>query len=94
MKATKTIWKTVVFAGAMLGASACGPKSDTSATTPDNTGGVTDDDGTGGDGYGGVDGTDPCAGDPCASVDPCAGDPCRGRGVDEGGDVGRGFILT
>ncbi len=99
MKATKTIWKTVVFAGAMLGASACGPKSDAAGTGPTNTGGVTGDgtDGTGGDGYG-----DPCDGDgtdPCAYADPCAGvddDPCRSRGVDDdgGGDVGRGFLLN
>ncbi|MCA9680287.1 MAG: hypothetical protein H6709_17895 [Kofleriaceae bacterium] len=97
--ATRTIWKTVVFAGAMLGASACGPKAST-ATTPANTGGseMGTDDGTGGDTYGGM---DPCAGegdDPCAGAweDPCAGDPCEGRirGGDDEGGFGRGFLLS
>ena len=95
--ATKTIWKTVVFAGAMLGTAACGSKKaepttpttteaagdsgNTSAETPDTTA------------------ADPCAADPCAA-DPCAGDPCadpcagRPRGVSDEGDVGRGFLLS
>lgn len=92
---TKTIWKTVVFAGAMLAFPACGGKSSAPATTPDNTGGTEEvappDDGTG-EG-------DPCAGDPCegAMGDPCEGDPCGDRdrgGGDEEGGVGRGFILS
>jgi hypothetical protein len=89
MKAISTIWKTVVFAGAMLAAApGCKKSSNTESTTP--TGNVGGDD-TGGPG----DWSDPCAdpcGDPCA--DPCA-DPCgpRSRG---GGDepMGRGFILS
>jgi hypothetical protein len=87
---TKTIWKTVVFAGAMLALPACGGKSNGASTTPENAGGeetVPADD-TGGDPCAA---TDPCAGgeDPCAGVDPCAGgeDPCEGG-------VGRGFILS
>jgi hypothetical protein len=85
-ESTKTIWKTVVFAGAMLGSAACGSKAKPATTTPDpaeeakaNTG-------------------DPCAtpDDPCANPDdPCA-DPCgdRVRGVSDEGDVGRGFVLS
>ena len=93
-EATKTIWKTVVFAGAMLGSAGCS-KSKPAATTPptnvtqeggDDTAVKTDDTKA-----------DPCADtqpDPCA--DPCA-DPCgdriRGGGGDGGGE-GRGFILS
>ena len=89
--ATKTIWKTVVFAGAMLGTAACGGKK-TEPTTPaatDTAGdsgnvGETPDTAAG----------DPCAADPCAA-DPCA-DPCAGRprGVSDEGETGRGFILS
>lgn len=93
MKATRTIWKTVVFAGAMLGTAACGPKSTAPAADTSNAGGgeeaVTDDgSATGGEGYG-----DPCEG---AWTDPCAGDPCgdRGRGDEEEPCNGRGFILS
>jgi len=95
---TKTIWKTVVFAGAMLAFPACGGKSNSASTTPDNTGGTTEevapDDGTGTE-TGGETPADPCAGDPCEGAmgdDPC-GDRDRGGGEDEGG-VGRGFILS
>lgn len=88
MKATRTIWKTVVFAGAMLGTAACGPKSTAPAADTSNTGGgeeTTTDEGMpeGGEGYG----------DPCAYADPCA-DPCRGRGDEEEPCNGRGFILS
>lgn len=91
---TKTIWKTVVFAGAMLAFPACGGKSN-GATTPENT--TTEEAAPEGTETGGEMTADPCAGtDPCAGGDPCA-DPCgdrdRGGGEDEGG-VGRGFILS
>ena len=85
-EATKTIWKTVVFAGAMLGSAGCS-KSKPAATTPENTADDTAKTG------------DPCATDPCATqpdpcADPCA-DPCgRPRGVSDEGDVGRGFLLS
>jgi hypothetical protein len=93
---TKTIWKTVVFAGAMLAFPACGGKSNTAPAAPDNTGGTEE---VAPEGTGEEMPADPCAGDPCGGVsggDPCA-DPCgdrdRGGGEDEGG-VGRGFILS
>ena len=95
---TKTIWKTVVFAGAMLAFPACGGKSNTAPAAPDNTGGTTEEVAPDEGAMGGEEGmADPCAGtDPCAGVDPCA-DPCgdrdRGGGEEEGG-VGRGFILA
>ncbi|MBE7450456.1 MAG: hypothetical protein HS111_16625 [Kofleriaceae bacterium] len=82
-EATKTIWKTVVFAGAMLGASACGKKNPPAQPTVTEPAGNPD-----------PCAADPCAADPCAD-DPC-GDPCggRSRGVSDEGDVGRGFILS
>jgi hypothetical protein len=86
-EATKTIWKTVVFAGAMLGSAACS-KSKPAATMPENTAETGD-----------PCAADPCAADPCAAqpdpcADPCA-DPCgRPRGVSDEGDVGRGFLLS
>ncbi len=87
--ATKTIWKTVVFAGAMLGSAACGGKK-APATTPEAADTTTDTS---------TDTTpDDTAGNPCG--DPCGGDPCgdpcgdRPRGVSDEGDTGRGFILS
>lgn len=90
-EATKTIWKTVVFAGAMLGSAGCSKKqpqtTPTADTAPDTT--VPDDTAA-----------NPCADtatNPCAdAADPCADNPCRDRGVaGEGeGDTGRGFILS
>jgi len=91
--AAQTIFRTVVFAGAMLGAGACGKKPAPAA--PKNT---TTETGKAGDpamkGEAKPDGANPCAGDPCAG-DPCAGGE-RPRGTDEdgGGGVGRGFILS
>ena len=87
MNRTKTIWKTVVFAGAMLGTAACSKSKPADTTPPANT----DDSAVKAD-----DAADPCADttpDPCA--DPCA-DPCgdRVRGVSDEGDVGRGFLLS
>ncbi len=81
MKATRTIWKTVVFAGAMLGGAACGGNKAASATEPSNT----------------TEETISEEGDPCAPADPCEGDPCgdRARGVDEEEPCnGRGFVLS
>ena len=90
----QTIFRTVVFAGAMLGTgAACSKKA--APTTPTNAQpadpAATD-----------PAMPDPCAGDPCAA-DPCAGasaDPCAGgerpRGTDDdgGGGAGRGFVLS
>jgi len=97
------IFRTVVFAGAMLGTSACSKKpvtttpSTNTAIQPTTGGdpamagtpaakkpGATDDHG------------DPCA-DPCGGVE--GGDPGGGgerpRGNDDdGGGMGRGFILS
>lgn len=89
----KTIFRTVVFAGAMLGTGGCSKKSTTPATIPANTS-TTTDPATG-------TGTPPATGtetatpeDPCAGVDPCAGGE-RPRGNDDGGGgAGRGFILS
>jgi hypothetical protein len=93
-EATKTIWKTVVFAGAMLGTAAC-HKSKPATTQP--TSAVTDEK-TAADGT--TPNANPCAdanANPCGdgATDPCA-DPCadRVRGVGDEGDVGRGFVLS
>jgi hypothetical protein len=87
--ATKVIWRTVVFAGAMLGAPACSKKQaqttpapkpvDTATTTTTTT-------------------TDPTTAadpQPDPAADP-APDDCRVRGCDEdgGGGAGRGFVLS
>jgi hypothetical protein len=88
--ATKVIWRTVVFAGAMLGAPACGKKQ--AQTTPQNTAKPTDTTTTPETATGTTPdpATDPCAGQ---GGDPCAG---RIRGADEdgGGGAGRGFVLS
>ncbi len=84
----QTIFRTVVFAGAMLGTGACGGKK--ASTTPPNNATPTTDNAM-------PDGTtaapDPCAGqDPCAAADPCGSRP---RGDDPcGGGTGRGFVLS
>lgn len=92
----QTIFRTVVFAGAMLGAPACKKNSPAATTTPTNT---STQPSTETQTPPSTETTDmtPTA-DPCASVDPCA-DPCGGerpRGVDDdgGGGEGRGFILS
>jgi hypothetical protein len=88
--AAQTIFRTVVFAGAMLGAGACGkkpaPEAPKNTTEPAKAGDPAKTGET----------PDPCANvDPCASVDPCAGgERPRGTDGDEGGGVGRGFILS
>ena len=85
--AAQTIFRTVVFAGAMLGAGACGKKP--APATPANT--TTTETGKPGD-------PAMMKGDqkPDTGGDPCAADPCaRPRGAgDEGGNTGRGFILS
>lgn len=87
----QTIFRTVVFAGAMLGTGACGGKKTESTTTSTSTttapdGTETTDTTTTETETEGV--TDPCAG----GEDPCAG---RDRGTPEGGGGGgRGFILA
>ena len=78
-----------MFAGAMLGASACKKSSNSADTTPG--GSETANEG-GGDTYGGEATTgDEGWGNP----DEGYGDPCdgRGRGGGEGGE-GRGFVLS
>jgi len=86
---TKIIWRTVVFAGAMLGVPACGGKDKPAQTTPSNAATTTTDTQTTPDPT--ATPTDPAA-DPCASADPCA-DRIRGSDDEEGG-MGRGFILS
>jgi hypothetical protein len=86
--AAQTIFRTVVFAGAMLGAGACGKKPAPAA--PTNT---TTEPGKSGD-PAMMKGEDKpkAGGDPCAGADPCS----RPRGTDDdgGGGAGRGFILS
>jgi hypothetical protein len=82
--ATSTIWRTVVFAGAMLGAPACAKKKPpvaptNTATQPETAKSTTTT-------------TDaPKPADP--NADPCAG-RVRGADDDGGGGVGRGFVLS
>lgn len=93
--ATETIWKTVVFAGAMLG-SACGSKSKPPvAATPDPMTQQADPNDPNAKKKAP---DDPCA-DPCAEANPCGDewtDPCadRIRGSSDEGGEGRGFILS
>lgn len=87
--AAQTIFRTVVFAGAMLGAGACGKKPAPAA--PKNT---TTETGKSGDPAMMKGETKPDGGDPCANADPCAGERPRGTDGDEGGGMGRGFILS
>jgi hypothetical protein len=86
MKATKTIWRTVVFAGAMLGAPACAKKKP--PVTPENTATQTDQ----------TQSTQSQTPPPAQGTDPCAGDPNAGRprgsDNDGGGGMGRGFVLS
>lgn len=88
--ATKVIWRTVVFAGAMLGAPACSKNKP--QTTPTNTAKPTDPAATQQMQGDKANTPDPCAGDPCAG-DPCAG-RIRGADDDGGGGAGRGFVLS
>jgi len=98
-----TIFRTVVFAGAMLGTPACSKKAAT--TTPKNATTTepakTTDPAMMGDAENkpdAPDATDDTAKedpDQGGQEDPCAGDP-RPRGTDDdgGGGMGRGFILS
>ncbi|MCE9578714.1 MAG: hypothetical protein K8W52_36655 [Deltaproteobacteria bacterium] len=90
-EATKTIWKTVVFAGAMLGSAGC-HKTKAAPTTPPA---AAADEAKPADGA--ATATDPATtdtpADPCASADPC-GDRARGVSEDGEGDTGRGFLLS
>jgi hypothetical protein len=87
----QTIFRTVVFAGAMLG-SGCSKKATTASTVPTNANtnetGAQPDTAT-------PTGTEAQTPDPCASADPCAGGE-RPRGTDDdgGGGTGRGFVLS
>ena len=96
-EATQTIWKTVVFAGAMLGTPAC--KSKPAATTP--TPATAKPAAPQGEGSASSGTTEPAA--DASAPDPSAGDPCnapdspdRPRGADDdgGGGIGRGFVLS
>jgi len=90
----KTIFRTVVFAGAMLGTGGCSKKQTTPSTVPANTAPAATDPatGTGAEPAPGTDTATPE--DPCAGVDPCAGMD-RPRGNDDGGGgAGRGFVLS
>ena len=89
-EATKTIWKTVVFAGAMLGSAGCKTKAAAPTTPAAATEGTTPADPVGETATEGSD----IAPNPCGDG---AEDPCgRGRGVSEDGegDTGRGFLLS
>jgi len=99
-----TIFRTVVFAGAMLGTPACGKKA-AAPTTPKETATepakpaaeapATGDEAKTPDADGAApdsDSEDPCAG---GQADPCAGvDRPRGTDDDGGGGMGRGFVLS
>ena len=94
--AAQTIFRTVVFAGAMLDAPACSKKSPPPAAPtnvapaeaqPSNETGAQPMEKT--DGATAM--PDPCAG---GEVDPCSGERPRGSDDDGGGGMGRGFILS
>jgi len=90
--ATRTIWKTVVFAGAMLGGACGGKKAEPTTPAPATSGGeqqAQPSDDAAANPCATSDEPDPCGYDPCA--DPCGGRP---RGVSDEGDVGRGFLLS
>lgn len=89
--ATKTIWRTVVFAGAMLAVPACGGKK-AQNTTPSNTQSTTTEQTAPAP-------TDNATPPPAGSTESTAADPCEGGerprgGGDEGGGTGRGFVLS
>lgn len=93
------IFRTVVFAGAMLGAPACSKKP--APATPGQPAAAPT---TGGDHQMQPDASNKPAtaddhhdgdADPCAGGDPCGGgERPRGSDDDGGGGVGRGFILS
>ena len=88
--ATQTIWRTVVFAGAMLGTPACTSKKPAN-TTPSNTTTTTTTTETA------PAGSETATPAPAGEQSTTAEDPCGGerpRGADDGGGVGRGFVLS
>lgn len=89
------IFRTVVFAGAMLAVPACSKKPAPQAPTQPTAAPAS------GEGAMKMEGDKkPAGADDHGEGDPCAGDPCGGgerpRGSDDdgGGGVGRGFILS
>ena len=88
----KTIFRTVVFAGAMLGGG-CSKKSTTPATVPSNASPAADPAATDPNAAPTeAQSPDPCAG---AEADPCAGGEARPHSNnDGGGGAGRGFVLS
>jgi hypothetical protein len=85
---TQIIWRTVVFAGAMLGSPGCGKSKPAATTPPSNT--QTEP------AKKPEDTTTVAKPDPTTTpTDPCAGqDRPRGTDDDGGGGVGRGFVLS
>lgn len=84
--AASIIFRTVVVAGAMLGAPACGgkkaPQAPAAKTEPAMEGAKKPD-------------TKPTESAPADGSDPCAGgERPRGTDNDGGGGMGRGFILS
>ncbi len=94
--ATQTIWRTVVFAGAMLGAPACTKKAaPTTPTNPSNAQPAPGDPAAAPTAPTGTETASPAPNAPPAGEDVCSGD--RPRGTDDdvgGGGVGRGFVLS
>ena len=92
---TQTIWRTVVFAGAMLGAPACGSKKPANTTPSNNATPAADTTNQSAapdtaNQTPATPGADPCAG----GADPCGGERPRGSDDDGGGGMGRGFVLS
>lgn len=87
----KTIFRTVVVAGAMLGGG-CSKKQTTPSTVPANTSPAADAASAGTS----TTGTEAETPDPCAGVehDPCAGGERPRPNGDGGGGTGRGFVLS
>jgi hypothetical protein len=83
--ATKVIWRTVVFAGAMLGTPACNKKQ--AQTTPQPVVKPAEPQPAPTE-------TQTTETKPDPALDPA--EDCRARGCDEdgGGGVGRGFVLS
>jgi hypothetical protein len=94
--ATQTIWRTVVFAGAMLGAPACTKKQ--AQTTPSNNQPPVAAEPA--QPAAPVETATPASTSPPAAppaeppADVCSGDRPRGTDEDFGGGVGRGFVLS
>ena len=89
---TQTIWRTVVFAGAMLGTPACKAKPAATTPTPPSNAAPAADPTT----PQATAKPDPTAGRSRRSVQRAAIAPTRTRGADDdgGGGAGRGFVLS